>query len=221
MPDGKKPQQKLSNFRWIIPGRLAASAVPLSMESINHAGVESVISLMPEEQHIFRGSNWRREAEKNGITLHTIPVKDHGAPTERQFRTFLQRMAIAEQHGKKVLIHCVAGVGRTGTMAAGYLIVKHGMTLEQAFAKIRNGLDHAYYDLIARNSRATAEVKRKGIKQYLREHPFQFPESLLQETFLKKVEQRYVTFQQTRKPRKKTKKPDSKKTDQRKTRRRR
>jgi protein tyrosine phosphatase (PTP) superfamily phosphohydrolase (DUF442 family) len=54
-----------------------------------------------------------------GMTAHRIPIRDGQLPTDAQIREFL---AIVEQSPGRVFVHCGAGVGRTGAMAAAYLV---------------------------------------------------------------------------------------------------
>ena len=54
-----------------------------------------------------------------GVRLIRIPIRDGQTPTTAQVDQFLE--AIRSSEGT-VLVHCGAGVGRTGTMAAAYLV---------------------------------------------------------------------------------------------------
>jgi protein-tyrosine phosphatase len=54
-----------------------------------------------------------------GMNLVRIPLRDGQAPTPDQVDSFLA--AVQESPGR-VYLHCGAGVGRTGTMAAAYLV---------------------------------------------------------------------------------------------------
>ncbi len=54
-----------------------------------------------------------------GMRRVHIPLRDGQAPTEGQVGQF--RRAVRESPGR-VFLHCGAGVGRTGTMAASYLV---------------------------------------------------------------------------------------------------
>ena len=57
-----------------------------------------------------------------GITRVAIPIRDGQAPTPAQVQRFLDAVDASEG---RVYLHCGAGVGRTGTMAAAYS-VSHG-----------------------------------------------------------------------------------------------
>jgi protein-tyrosine phosphatase len=54
-----------------------------------------------------------------GMNLVRIPLRDGQAPQPGQVSRFL---AAVKNDGGRVYLHCGAGVGRTGTMAAAYLV---------------------------------------------------------------------------------------------------
>jgi protein-tyrosine phosphatase len=57
--------------------------------------------------------------KKLNIDLVRIPLRDGQAPTTAEVRRF---MRVVENTEHRVFVNCGAGVGRTGTMAAAYLV---------------------------------------------------------------------------------------------------
>jgi protein tyrosine phosphatase (PTP) superfamily phosphohydrolase (DUF442 family) len=97
-------------------------------EALATAGVKTVIDLRAEN-----GSQAeRRELRQLGLELVHIPVRDGQAPSETQVDAFLS--AVEESPGR-VFVHCGAGVGRTGTMAAAYLVTSGGANASEALTR--------------------------------------------------------------------------------------
>ena len=84
------------------------------------AGVTTVVDLRAEEG-LERPTAL---LERLGIDLVHIPMRDGQAPTDAQVDRF---MAAVENSVGKVYVHCMAGVGRTGTMVAAYLVESRGV----------------------------------------------------------------------------------------------
>jgi len=118
---------------WIDEPNVLGSSNPTDdqLERLFHQGFRTIVSLLDEnEQHPYYDT---MKAEAIGFDRHSIPVKDFTAPTLHQFKQFLRIMS---QASGKVVIHCQAGSGRTGAMAAAYWI-NRGLPVHEAIRKVR------------------------------------------------------------------------------------
>jgi atypical dual specificity phosphatase len=119
---------------WIVPDVLAAMGRPYDLrkavELFKDAGISVVISLTET------ALNTDILAEFD-IEYHHIPVYDFHAPDAAQIDRFVSIVAAAREAGRKTLVHCFAGRGRSGVMAACYL-VSLGWTPEEALVEVRS-----------------------------------------------------------------------------------
>lgn len=117
---------------WILPGRLLASRIPPDLSYLlmfNEMGVSSALNLTEMDWP----GEWKRSW--GGDYMH-IPVDDFGIPTKEQAMIALR--FIEERLSKgAVMVHCFAGLGRTGTIIALYL-VESGMGPQDAVELVRS-----------------------------------------------------------------------------------
>lgn len=72
------------------------------------------------------------------VTFDQLPIKDLSVPTERHVTRILNQIDLCIKHGKPVYVHCLGGIGRTGTVVGCYL-VRHGLsTGKNALEMIRD-----------------------------------------------------------------------------------
>jgi protein-tyrosine phosphatase len=64
-----------------------------------------------------------------------FPIDDLHAPTVERAAPFIDDVVARLDDGDCVLMHCAAGIGRSGTMAVGVLLAL-GMTLDEALAHV-------------------------------------------------------------------------------------
>lgn len=118
---------------WIVPGKLLASAVPESIRYIlelKSMGVRSALNLTEDD--------WPKVwIEESGLEYLHVPVADFGVPTKEQA---LEAVRFIEGNVGKgaVMVHCRAGLGRTGTILGVYL-VEAGMDPDEAIDTVRSG----------------------------------------------------------------------------------
>ncbi|MDD5557531.1 MAG: dual specificity protein phosphatase family protein [bacterium] len=124
-----------TNFFWLTDRRIAGMERPGSVRPIEEdlaflgrQGIGIVISLTVEPLLL--------PPEANGLELFHIPVPDGTAPTLPQIESFVAYVNYGLSGGKRILVHCGAGLGRTGTMFACYL-VHLGYTAPEAMREVR------------------------------------------------------------------------------------
>ena len=110
-----------SNIIWLIPEKLAKSSVPDYSDLIGWQaqGINSIVNLMEERYHEVA----QEELDAGFNVLHS-PVPDFFAPSLDQLSKIVLWIDSEIAAGRKVLVHCFAGIGRTGMVLVAYLIYK-------------------------------------------------------------------------------------------------
>ena len=72
-----------------------------------------------------------------GAEEYCYPIMDGSVePLEKFVEALLKLMELLDR-GMRVYVHCMAGCGRTGTLVAGYLILRRGLSAEEAVGLFR------------------------------------------------------------------------------------
>ncbi len=100
-----------------VDGKLWRGAAPseTGYRNLAAAGTTTIVDLRAEEG--LEADN--ALVESLGMRLIRIPVRDGQTPSSSQIAAFLEA---TQQSEGTVFVHCGAGVGRTGTMVASYLV---------------------------------------------------------------------------------------------------
>ena len=105
-PKGGQPH-RTEPFTWIIKGKLGAGWWPeeREFEIYKKEGIKVIINCSEFDN---------RKNIPNKFFYYHINIPDYGIPTENQVEEFIQ---ITNKHNEKkeaIVVHCVAGCGRTG-----------------------------------------------------------------------------------------------------------
>ena len=122
---------KPDNFSWIIEEKLAGSAIPTSKEEIDwikQEGVKSIVTIREEPLE----DEWIKDI--NYLHVHS---NDMGIPEFNDLVSATDFIHRRITENEQVMVHCLAGLARTGTILACYLIKYENMSADAAIEKIR------------------------------------------------------------------------------------
>ncbi|MFC6719604.1 dual specificity protein phosphatase family protein [Natrialbaceae archaeon GCM10025810] len=98
-------------------------------EILGARGVETVVCLLSKGE----ARRWRLPAAYEGVfeTAH-VPIRDRYLPSGERLSEAVGILERATADGGRVAIHCNAGLGRTGVVAAGWLVRDRGLSAREA-----------------------------------------------------------------------------------------
>jgi ADP-ribosylglycohydrolase len=140
-----EPPPPLPNSYWVEPGRILAGEYPAGADEdetlarlrrLLDAGVDCFIDLTePGEREPYEAFLPGPYASPPIVYLR-LPIRDHGLPRSRtEMQEILDELQAALAEGRRIYLHCRAGIGRTN-MVAGCWFVEAGASGDAALAKL-------------------------------------------------------------------------------------
>ena len=120
-----------TELSWVLEGELLAFSVfaLADLDALAEEGVGAIVSLTERFPEELIG-------ERRFATLH-LPIADMTPPEMAQIAQFVAFVNEQTKLGRAVGVHCMAGLGRTGTMIACYLVTR-GRRAEDAIDEVRS-----------------------------------------------------------------------------------
>ncbi|MDE2844508.1 MAG: dual specificity protein phosphatase family protein [Chloroflexota bacterium] len=134
-------EKPIDNCYWVVPGSFLAGEYPRNLDepssieklaALKEGGVEVFIDLT-EEGDRLPYSQW---LDPDTQTHRRFPIRDVSVPSSPELTTaILDTIDDSLAEGKTVYVHCMGGIGRTGTIV-GCWLSRHGKSGNEALDRL-------------------------------------------------------------------------------------
>lgn len=124
----------------ILPGRKDRNRNLIEdIQVIKESKVHKIYSLITESEYEDYGvKNIKWAYEEAGLEFDSYPILDQGIPNSKTMDLLLDDMNKNLMNQKNILIHCVGGLGRSGTIVAAYLMKYEKSSAKDAIQLVRS-----------------------------------------------------------------------------------
>lgn len=143
----------LTHLPYGLPGKVYRSPMPYSpmfdpdgqvLQAYLDAGITWVVMLTPLKEVVaLTGMDLIAHYKTHGLRIIHAPIQDFSVPTEGALQVPIQQTLDAAWLGENIVIHCHAGLGRTGLFAACLAKVVFDLNGEEAFIWVRQYIPNA------------------------------------------------------------------------------
>lgn len=142
----------LTELPFGLPGRIFRSPMPFS--PYDHAGnaleifrrqeVTLIVLLAEADECVYvTGRNLPALYVQAGFQVLHLPIPDGGVPSRRALTDLVTTIIQHAQAGQHIVIHCYAGIGRTGLVLAAMAKRVLGLSSDAAVAWVRQHIPRA------------------------------------------------------------------------------
>jgi len=142
----------LTELPFGFPGRLFRSPMPFGpydlhgavYDQFRAAQITVVVLLASEDECLHKaGRNLRTFYLQEGLQVLYLPIPDFGVPSKDDLEQAVQHTMTYAQAGHNIVVHCSAGIGRTGLFMAYLATQVLGLSGAEALTWVRYYMPHA------------------------------------------------------------------------------
>lgn len=141
----------------ICPGRRdRGRELEEDVRALRDEGVGLVVNLVTQPELDWVGVEEPQQAMLAGGIGGYIhePIRDQDVPSMAQAMALVEQILVAQRSGQHVMVHCMGGLGRSGTIVA-CALTRGGLSAAEAIAAVR----------VARGPRAVENSRQEGFVQ--------------------------------------------------------
>lgn len=137
---------ELTELPFAYPGKIFRSAMPYStydpngelISEFKNREISTIVMLASDEESLrITGRDLHEIYEREGFEILYLPIPDFGTPDMPVLREAVKKTLANSQSGSGIVVHCHAGLGRTGMFAACLAKQGLGYSSEEAIGWVR------------------------------------------------------------------------------------